>query len=58
LPVRDDDHLAIGLSYVERESLRAGPGDRAEHRKWSSLPGRLAGDPTLWHGDPSPSDPA
>jgi putative transposase len=57
-PVQDDDHLATVLRYLERNPLRAELVSRAEHWKWSSLPGWLAGDPTLWRGDPSPRDPA
>ena len=56
-PVQDDDPLATVLRHVERNPLRAELVTRAEHWKWSSLPGRLAGDPTLWLGAPSPRDP-
>jgi putative transposase len=57
-PVQDDDHLATVLRDVERNPLRAELVSRAEHWKWSSLPAWLAGDPTLWRGDPSPRDRA
>jgi putative transposase len=57
-PVQDDDHLATVLRYVEPNPLRAGLVARAEGRAWSSLPGRLAGDPRLWRGDPPPRHPA
>ncbi len=57
-PVQNDDHLATVLRHVERIPLRAELIARGEHWKWSSLPGRLASDPSLWHGDPTPSDPA
>jgi len=49
-PVQDDDHLATVLRYVERNPLRADLVTRAEHWKWSSLPGWLGGDPLLWRG--------
>ena len=57
-PIQDDGHLVTALRYVERNPLRAELVARAEHWKWSSLPGRLAGDPDLWLGDPAPRDPA
>jgi putative transposase len=53
-PVQDDDHLATVLRYVERNALRAELVSRAEHWRWSSLPGWLAGDPLLWRGEPPP----
>ena len=56
-PIQDDDHLATVLRYVERNPLRAGLVARAEHWKWSSLPGRLADDPSLWRGAPSSRGP-
>lgn len=56
-PVQDDDHLATVLRYVERNPLRAELVPRAEHWKWSSLPGWLAGDPLLSPGDPPPRTP-
>ncbi len=56
-PVQDDDHLAAVLRYVERNPLRAELVARAEHWKWSSLPGWLAGDALLWRGEPDPRGP-
>jgi putative transposase len=56
-PIQDDDHLVTVLRYVERNALRAELVARAEHWKWSSLPGRLAGDPALWLAAPAPHDP-
>ena len=53
-PIQDDGHLLTVLRYVERNPLRAEMVAKAEHWKWSSLPGRLAGDPSLWQGDPAP----
>ena len=55
-PVQDDDHLSAVLRYVERNPLRAELVERAEHWKWSSLPGWLRGDPLVWRGDPPPRD--
>lgn len=57
-PIQDDGHLATVLRYVERNPLRAELVSRAEHWKWSSLAGRLAGDPGLWLAEPAPDDPA
>ena len=56
-PIQDDSHLVTVLRYVERNALRAELVSRAEHWKWSSLPGRLAGDPRLWLAEPAPIDP-
>ncbi len=53
-PIQDDDHLATVLRYVERNPVRAELVSRAEHWKWSSLPGWLAGDPRLYRGNPPP----
>jgi putative transposase len=53
-PIQDEDHLATAPRYVERDAPRAEPVSRAEHWSWSSSPGRLAGDPLLWRGEPSP----
>jgi putative transposase len=49
-PIQDDDHLVTVLRYVERNALRAELVARAEDWKWSSLPGWLGGDPSLWRG--------
>jgi putative transposase len=57
-PIQDDGHLVTVLRYVERNPLRAELVGRAEHWKWSSLAGRLAGDPELWLEEPAPRDPA
>jgi putative transposase len=57
-PIQDDDHLATVLRYVERNPLRAELVGRAEHWKWSSLPGWLSADSLLWRGPPAPRDPA
>jgi putative transposase len=56
-PIQDDGHLATVLRYVERNPLRAELIARAEHWKWSSLPGRMARDPLLWLDEPAPRDP-
>jgi putative transposase len=37
--------------------LRADLVARAEHWKWSSLPGWLSSDPLLWRGEPTPRGP-
>ena len=55
-PIQDDGHLATVLRYVERNPLRAELVVRAEHWKWSSLPGRLGTAPLLWRGAPSSRD--
>src|SRR5262245_13630501 len=57
-PIQDDEHLATVLRYVERNPLRAELVDRAEHWKWSSLPGWLADARLLFRGLPPPRDPA
>jgi putative transposase len=57
-PIQDDGHLVTVLRYVERNPLRAELVGRAEHWKWSSLAGRLAGAPELWLEEPAPRDPA
>ena len=44
--------------YLECNPVRAEMVARAEHWKWSSLPGRLVGDPSLWLTKPAPRDPA
>ena len=49
--MQDDDHLVGMLRYVERNALRAELVVRAEDWRWSSLPGWLSGDPSLWRGD-------
>ncbi len=56
-PIQDDDHLTTVLRYVERNPLRAELVARAEHWKWSSLPGWLSDDPLLWRGEPSSRGP-
>jgi len=50
-PVQDDDHLVGVVRYVERNALRAELVVRAEDWRWSSLPGRIRGDPRLWRGE-------
>ncbi len=50
-PIQDDDHLRVVLRYIERNPLRAGLVDRAEHWPWSSL-SRADGPPSL---DPGPA---
>lgn len=57
-PVQDDGHLATVLRYVERNPLRAELVARAEHWKWSSLPGWLAGASLIAREAPSPRDSA
>ena len=42
-PIAEDEHLYAVLRYVERNPLRAGLVQRAEHWPWSSLAGRIAG---------------
>ncbi|MCY2968671.1 MAG: hypothetical protein NT069_34445, partial [Planctomycetota bacterium] len=42
LPLQGDDHLATVRLYVERNPVRAEWVARAEHWKWSSLPGWLS----------------
>jgi putative transposase len=56
-PIQDNDHLVTVIRYVERNPSRAELVARAEHWKWSSLPGRLAGDSSLWLAAPAPIDP-
>ena len=56
-PIQDDDHLVTALRYVERNPLRAELVSRAEHWRWSSLPGWLTDDPLLWRGEPQPRGP-
>lgn len=36
-PIQDDEHFLVVCRYVERNALRAGLVDRAEHWRWSSL---------------------
>ena len=36
-PVQDDEHFLVVCRYVERNALRAGLVDRAEHWRWGSL---------------------
>jgi putative transposase len=55
-PIQGDDHLATVLRYVEGNPVRAELVARAEHWKWSSLPGWLGTDPLLWRGPPPPRD--
>jgi putative transposase len=50
-PVQNDDHLVGVLRYGERNALRAELAVRAEDWRWSSLPGWLSGEPSLWRGD-------
>jgi len=44
-PIQEDQHLLTVLRYVERNPLRAGLVERAEHWSWSSLHGLAAGRP-------------
>ncbi len=44
-PVQTDGHLLAVCRYVERNALRAGLVERAEHWPWSSLTRRERGDP-------------
>jgi putative transposase len=55
-PIKGDEHLLTVLRYVERNPVRAELVSRAEHWKWSSLPGWLADDPLIWRGKPEPRD--
>jgi putative transposase len=55
-PVQDDEHLITVLRYVERNALRAELVSRAEDWAWSSLPGWLRGEPSLWRGEPPVRD--
>ena len=36
-PIQDDDHFFVVCRYVERNALRAGLVERAEHWRWGSL---------------------
>jgi putative transposase len=45
-PIQQDDHLLTVLRYVERNPLRANLAKRAEAWRWSSLPTRLAPEPS------------
>ena len=45
-PTQEDEHLLTVLRYVERNPLRAGPVNRAEAWRWSSL---------HWFGEPGRS---
>ena len=51
-PIQVDSHLATVLRYVESNPLRAELVARAEHWKWSSLPGWLGTDSLLWRRKP------
>ena len=51
LPIQEDDHLLAVLRYIERNPLRAGLVDSAEHWLWSSAAPPEEGDPPL---DPGP----
>ena len=54
-PVQQDHHLITVLRYVERNPLRAGLVERAEHWPWSSLSNRVSGQmPVFWHAGPTP----
>ena len=55
-PAQDDEHLVAVLRYVERNPVRAELVSRAEHWKWSSLPGWCRQDPLLWVGTPPVRD--
>jgi putative transposase len=50
-PVQDDEHLVTMLRYVERNPVRAGLVERAEHWPWSSAAPRRADFPPV---DPGP----
>jgi putative transposase len=56
--VQADDHVSTLLHYVEQNPLCVELVARAEHWKWSSLPGWLARDPQLWRGKLLPRDRA
>lgn len=45
-PVQEDRHFLVVCRYVERNALRAGLVDRAEHWRWSSLQRRRSGGPS------------
>ena len=45
-PIQQDEHLLTVLRYVERNPLRANLVKRAEAWRWSSLPSRLAPQPS------------
>ncbi len=46
-PIQDDEHLITVLRYVERNPLRAELVARAEHWRWSSLPGGVDPLPSI-----------
>jgi len=52
-PIQDDDHLLVGLRYVERNPLHPGLVGRIEAWEWSSLHGHAQGPLALWL-DPGP----
>src|SRR5262249_19233842 len=43
-PVQEDEHFYTLVRYVERNALRAGLGERAEHWIWGSLCRRMGGE--------------
>lgn len=51
-PIQEDEHLRAVLRYIERNPLRAGLVERAEHWPWSSLH-RATASPRL-HSGPVP----
>jgi len=49
-PIQEDDHLLCVLRYIERNPVRAGLAERAEHWRWSSAAARAEADPVLEPG--------
>lgn len=45
-PIKNDGHLLTVMRYVERNALRAGLVERAEHWSWGSLALRMTGAST------------
>jgi putative transposase len=50
-PIEEDDHLLTVLRYIERNPVRAGLVERAQHWRWPSAAPRRGGEPPL---DPGP----
>jgi len=58
-PIQQDEHALVVLRYVERNALRAGLVERAEHWPWGSLrwrTGRRRGKPD-WLREPAVETP-
>jgi putative transposase len=51
-PIEQDQHLVTVLRYVERNALRAGLVQRAEHWHWGSLAWRLGQGPSPGLAEP------